>query len=205
MKMIRYNNLTNKQNEILIYIKKFIAENNYSPSVREICKGINLNSPATVHTHITNIINKGYLKRNSKNKRLLELLVPNEFKINNNDVINVPLLDKNSTSIDQTTKYFPLPAKLIPNGKEIFTIKASDNSMNKIGILKDDIVIVEKTNIVKNKDIVIAITDEAEITIKTFYKEKNFFRLQPENDLMVPIIFKEINILGKAIGLYREF
>lgn len=208
--MNRYDDLSLKQNEILTYIKKFIAENKYPPSVREICKGVNLNSPATVHVHLTNLINKGYLKRNPKNNRLLELMVPNEFAIISEEVVNIPLLGKVTAgnpieAIENPDEYFPLPTQMIPQGKEVFTLKVSGESMVNAGIFDNDIVIIEKNNTAKNGDIVVAMNDENEVTLKTFYKEDGYFRLQPENDFMVPIILKNITILGKAIGLYRKF
>ena len=208
--MNRYDDLSSKQNEVLTFIKKFIAENNYTPSVRDICRGINLNSPATVHVHLTNLINKGYIKRNSNNNRMLELMVPNEFQNHNNEVVEIPLLGKVTAgnpieAIENPFEYFPLPAQMIPKGKEVFTLRVSGESMINAGIFDNDIIIVEKSNVAKNGDIVVAMNDDNEVTLKTFYKEKDYFRLQPENDYMVPIILKNVTILGKAIGLYRNF
>jgi repressor LexA len=208
--MNRYNDLSVKQNEILTFIKKFTAENKYTPSVREICKGVNLSSPATVHVHLTNLIDKGYIKRNSRNNRLLELMVPNEFDISGEEVVQIPLLGKITAgnpieAIEMPDEYFPLPVSMIPNGKEVFTLKVSGESMINAGIFDNDIVIVERINIAKNGDIVVAMNDDNEVTLKTYYKENGYIRLQPENDFMVPIIMKNTTILGKAIGLYRRF
>jgi repressor LexA len=208
--MNRYNDLSVKQNEILTFIKKFTAENKYTPSVREICKGVNLSSPATVHVHLTNLIDKGYIKRNSRNNRLLELMVPNEFDISGEEVVQIPLLGKITAgnpieAIEMPDEYFPLPVSMIPNGKEVFTLKVSGESMINAGIFDNDIVIVERINIAKNGDIVVAMNDDNEATLKTYYKENGYIRLQPENDFMVPIIMKNTTILGKAIGLYRRF
>lgn len=208
--MNRYDDLSSKQNEILTFIKKFIAENKYTPSVRDICKGVNLNSPATVHVHLTNLINKGYIKRNAKNNRLLELMVPNEFEIANEEVVNIPLLGKVTAgnpieAISNPDEYFPLPVQMIPKGREVFTLRVSGESMINAGILDNDIVIIERSEIAKNGDIVVAMNDDNEVTLKTFYKEDGYFRLQPENDFMNPIIMKNVTILGKAIGLYRSF
>lgn len=202
--------LSTKQNNILIFIKKFIAGNGYSPSVRDICKGVGLSSPATVHVHLSNLIEKGYLRRNSKNNRLLELMTPNEFDKVAEQTINVPLLGKVAAgnpieAIENPNEYFPIPAQLLPIGKNVFTLRVSGDSMINKGIFNNDIVIVEQTNTAKNGEIVVAMNDDNEVTLKTFYKEKNFFRLQPENDLMLPIILKKVTILGKAIGLYRKF
>ncbi len=208
--MNRYDDLSTKQNDVLTFIKKFIAENNYTPSVRDICKGINLNSPATVHVHLTNLINKGYIKRNANNNRMLELMVPNEFENHNDEVVNIPLLGKVTAgnpieAIENPDEFFPLPIQMIPNGKEVFTLRVSGESMINAGVFDNDIIIVERTNTAKNGDMVVAMNDDNEVTLKTFYKEKDYFRLQPENDYMVPIILKNVTILGKAIGLYRSF
>ena len=203
------NNLSNKQNEILIFIKKFMAENKFSPSVRDICKGVNLNSPATVHVHLTNLINKGIIKRNPKNNRLIELMVPNEFDTNIDSVISVPLLGKVTAgnpieAIENPDEYFSLPSEMVPTGKNIFTLRVSGESMINAGIYDNDIVIVEAKNTANNGDIVVAMNEDNEVTLKRFYKEDNYFRLQPENDLMLPIILNNVTILGKAIGLYRK-
>lgn len=206
--MIKYDNLTKKQKDILIFIKKFMATNKYPPSIREICSALNLKSPATVHVHVNNIIEKGYLKRSPNSNHALELLTPNEF-INEN-VITVPLLGKITAgspieAIENTDEYFNLPAELVPKGKTVFTLKVSGDSMINVGIHDKDIVIIERKNTAKNGDIVVAMNDENEATLKTFYKENGYFRLQPENDFMTPIILKNVTILGKAIGLYRKF
>lgn len=206
---MKNDNLSHKQNEILIFIKKFMAENKFSPSVRDICKGVNLNSPATVHVHLTNLINKGIIKRNPKNNRLIELMVPNEFEKNVDSVINVPLLGKVTAgnpieAIENPDEYFSLPSEMVPTGKNIFTLRVSGESMINAGIYDNDIVIVESVNTANNGDIVVAMNEDNEVTLKRFYKEKNYFRLQPENDMMLPIILNNVTILGKAIGLYRK-
>ena len=206
---MKNDNLSHKQNEILIFIKKFMAENKFSPSVRDICKGVNLNSPATVHVHLTNLINKGVIKRNPKNNRLIELMVPNEFEKDIDSVINVPLLGKVTAgnpieAIENPDEYFSLPSEMVPTGKNIFTLRVNGESMINAGIYDNDIVIVEAKNTANNGDIVVAMNEDNEVTLKRFFKEKNYFRLQPENDMMVPIILNNVTILGKAIGLYRK-
>lgn len=208
--MKKYNDLSPRQNEIITYIKKYLSKNNYPPSVREIARGVNLNSPATVHVHIKNLIDKGYLKRNKNNHKLLELMVPNEFEQLSEDIVQIPLLGKITAgnpieAIENPNEYFPLPIQMIPTGSEVFTLRVSGESMINAGIFDDDIVIIERKNTANNGDIVVAMTDENEVTLKTFYKEDNYFRLQPENDFMTPIILKNVTILGKAIGLYRKF
>lgn len=202
--------LTTRQEFILKAIKKLIAENGYPPTVREICKLTNLSSPATIHFHIEKLAEKGYIKKDSTKNRTLELLVPNEYLEQNDDVIKVPLLGKVTAgtpieAIETPDEVFSLPRELIPKNKEIFTLKVSGESMINVGIYDKDILIVERTNVAKNGDTVVAMNEDNEATVKTFYKENGYFRLQPENDTMQPIILKTVTILGKVIGLYRKF
>ncbi len=209
--MIKDNrDLTSKQKEVLTFIKKFQAENKYPPSVRQICSALELRSPATIHAHIQNIIDKGYLKRSKQGNHLIELLVPNEFEMNNEDIVSVPLLGKVTAgspieAIEMPNEFFSLPTYLIPKHKEVFTLEVSGDSMINAGIFDGDIIIVERCNTAKNGEKVVAMNDENEVTLKTFYKENGYFRLQPENDFMNPIILNNVTILGKAIGLYRKF
>jgi len=200
-------NLTKRQEDILLFIKKFIVENGYPPTVREICTGMNLSSTATVHAHLSNLESKGIIKKNNLKNRAIELLVKNEYK--EDDVVEVPLIGKVTAgnpieAIEMPNEFFALPANLIPKNQEIFTLKVSGESMINVGIYDNDIVIVQKQNVARNGDIVVAMTEENEVTLKTFYKEKDHIRLQPENDSMEPFIFKNVTILGKAIGLYRK-
>ncbi|MDD5827252.1 MAG: transcriptional repressor LexA [Bacilli bacterium] len=202
--------LTTKQNEILTFIKRYTAKNNYPPSIREISKGVNLKSPATTHVHVKNLIDKGYLKRNLNNHKILELLVPNEFEKSDALTVKIPLLGKVTAgnpieAIENPDEYFPVPIQLIPKNSEVFTLRVSGESMINAGILDNDIVIIERKNTAKNGEIVVAMNEDNEVTLKTFYQEENYFRLQPENDFMTPIILKNVTILGKAIGLYRKF
>ena len=204
------NKLTSKQKEVLTYIKKFQAENKYPPSVRQIAQALELRSPATVHAHIQNIINKGYLKRSKHGNHLIELLVPNEFETQNENITSVPLLGKVTAgnpieAIEMPNEFFSLPTYLIPKQKEVFTLEVSGDSMINAGIFDGDIVIVEKCSTARNGEKVVAMNDDNEVTLKTFYKENGYFRLQPENDFMNPIILKNVTILGKAIGLFRKF
>ncbi len=201
--------LTERQNEILQFIKKYISSKGYPPTIREIGTAVGLSSPATIHSHINNLESKGFIRKNNSTKRTLEILVKNEYVNNNSNVIEVPLLGKVTAgnpieAIEQPNEFFSLPIHLIPNKKEVFTLLVSGNSMINVGIYDKDIVIVQKQSIANNGDIVVAMTDENSVTLKTFYKEKGYFRLQPENDYLEPIILNNITILGKAIGLYRK-
>lgn len=201
--------LTKRQDEVLSYIKEYIVSHGYPPTVREIGKDLGVSSPATIHTHLNNLEKKGFIKKDGSKNRALELLVKNEFEHQSEDVVEVPLLGKITAgspieAIERPNEYFSLPAYLIPNNKEVFTLLVSGTSMINAGIYDGDIVIVEKRNTARNGEIVVAMTDENEVTLKTFYKEANYIRLQPENDTMDPIILDNVTILGKAIGLYRK-
>ena len=201
--------LTKRQNDILIFIKKYLATKGYPPTVREIGKALDLSSPATIHVHLHNLEDKGYLRMEKSKNRTIELLVENEYLNDDNKTIEVPLLGKITAgnpieAIENPDNYFSLPASLVPKNKSVFTLNVSGDSMINAGIFDGDIVIVEKSNTANNGEIVVAMTDENEVTLKTFYKEKDHLRLQPENDTMAPFIFNNITILGKAIGLYRK-
>jgi len=203
------NNLTKRQEEILCYIKKYIVSHGYPPTVREIGADLGVSSPATIHTHLSNLESKGFIKKEETKNRAIELLVDNEYEIKQETSVEVPLLGKITAgspieAIERPDEFFSLPAYLIPKNKGVFTLLVSGESMINAGILDGDIVIVERTNTARNGEIVVAMTDENEVTLKTFYKEVNYFRLQPENDTMEPIILDNVTILGKAIGLYRK-
>lgn len=201
--------LTKRQNDILEYIKKYNAKYGYSPTIREICEGVNLSSPATVFVHIKNLENKGFITSTNNKFRTISLLVENEYDERNEDVVKVPLLGKITagspiTAIETPNEFFDLPASLIPKNEEVFTLHVSGESMINAGIYDNDYVIIKKTNSVHNGQIVVAMTLEDEVTLKRFYKENGHIRLQPENDTMSPIILPDCKILGIAIGLYRK-
>ena len=202
--------LTDKQEKILTVIKKFIAENGYAPTIRELCNLCGLSSTATMFVHLKNLTNKGYIKQTENKFRTIELNVPNEYNSKNNDsVVEVPLLGKVAAgnpieAIENPDNYFSLPKELIPQNNEVFTLEVNGESMINVGIFDGDIVIVKKQNVANNGEIVVALTEENEVTLKRFYKEKDHIRLQPENDFLDPIILPNVKILGKAIGLYRK-
>ena len=200
--------ITNKQEDVLTFIKKFIAENGYPPAVREICKGLNLSSPATVFTHIKKLEAAGYLKKGNGKNRTIEVLVDNEFLEKNKDVTKIALLGKVTAglpieAIENPDEFISVPSSMIPKNKKVFSLRVSGESMINKGIFDNDIVIVQQQVNANNGDIVVAMNDNNEVTLKTFYKEKDHIRLQPENDTMDPIILPNVTILGKAIGLYR--
>lgn len=201
--------LTSKQEKILDTIKRFIAEKGYAPTIRELCKLCNLNSTATMFVHLKNLTKKGYISQTESKFRTIELTVPNEYIKNDDSVVNVPLLGKVAAgnpieAIENPNEYFSLPKELIPMNHDVFTLEVSGDSMINIGIFDGDIVIVKKERTANNGEIVVAMTDENEVTLKRFYKEKDHIKLQPENDYLEPIILNNVTILGKAVGLYRK-
>lgn len=204
-------NLTKKQEETLTFIKKYMVAHGFPPSVREICSGMGLSSPATAHTHLKELEAKGFIRKQNSKFRTIELLVDNEYlpTKEKEEVVSVPLLGKISCgnpieAIENPDEFFTLPASLVPAKESIFTLKCSGDSMINVGIYDKDIVIIQKQSVARNGDIVAAMTEEGEVTLKTFYKEKDHIRLQPENDTMAPIILNNCTILGKAIGIYRK-
>ena len=201
--------LTSQQEKMLDKIKQYIVKRGYAPTVRELCEEMNLSSTATVQVHLTNLEKKGYLRKEESKNRTIELLVDNEYEPKNEFITDVPLLGKITAgnpieAIERPDEYFSLPTYLIPKNKEVFTLLVDGESMINAGILDGDIGIVERKTTASNGEIVVAMTDEGEVTLKTFYKEKDHFRLQPENDTMEPFIMSNVSILGKAIGLYRK-
>ena len=199
--------LTERQNVVLDFLKKSIASNGFPPTVREIGKALGLRSPATVQVHLDTLADKGYIKKGDSKNRAIELLVENEYE--EKEIVDVPLLGKVTAgspieAIEMPDEYFSLPAYLIPAKKEVFTLRVQGTSMIEAGIHDGDIVIVQKQDTARNGEIVVAMTEDNEVTLKTFYKEDGYFRLQPENSTMAPIILDKVYIVGKAIGLYRK-
>ncbi|MDO5569184.1 MAG: transcriptional repressor LexA [bacterium] len=201
--------LTKKQEIVYNYIKDYIKQHHYPPSIRDICKGVDLSSTATVHVHLSHLIEKGYIKKSDFKNRTLELVIDDNYNVDEN-VVKVPLVGKVTAglpieAIERPNEFMSLPAYLIPLKKEVFTLEVSGDSMINAGIFDGDIAIIERCNTAKNGEIVVAMNDENEVTLKTFYKEDGYYRLQPENDFLTPIILKDVTILGKIIGLYRKF
>ena len=201
--------LTPKQEVILDILKKLIAKNGYPPTVREIGKEAHLSSPATIHFHLKQLELKGYIKQDLNKNRTLEVLVPNEYIEKDENVLSIPLLGKVTAgtpieAIETYDEYLTIPANMFNTKKEIFSLKVSGESMINVGIYDGDIVIVEKTSDAKNGETVVAMNEDNEATVKTFYKEKDHIRLQPENSTMDPIIVPDCKILGKVSGVFRK-
>ena len=203
-------NITKRQEDVLNYIKKYVVDHGFPPSTREIGAALGLSSPATVHTHLKKLEDAGCIRKMNSKFRTIEIVGENEYaKKEETDMVKVPLLGKVACgnpieAIEDPSEWFTLPANLIPKKETVFTLECSGDSMINVGIYDGDVVIVQKQNVARNGDIVVAMTEDNEVTLKTFYKEKDHVRLQPENDTMAPIILNNCVILGKAIGLYRS-
>ena len=201
--------ITKRQEDVLNYIKKYIVDHGFPPSTREIGAALGLSSPATVHTHLKKLEDAGCIKKTNSKFRTIEVVGVNEFQKKDEEIVKVPLLGRVACgnpieAIENPDDWFTLPVSLIPPKETIFTLQCSGESMINVGIYDGDIVIVQKQKVARNGDIVVAMTDDGEVTLKTFYKESDHIRLQPENDTMSPIILQNCVILGKAIGLYRS-
>lgn len=201
--------LTVKQERVLRELKKFIANNGYPPTIRELCEIMGLKSSATIYVHLDHLEEKGYIRKKRDKNRTIELLVPNEYDKKSETVVSIPLLGKVTAgnpieAIERPDEFFDVPYNLINPRRETFSLTVSGDSMINVGIHDRDIVLVEKARIAHNGEIVVAMNDDNEVTVKTFYKEKGHIRLQPENDYMEPIILKNVTILGKVVGLYRK-
>ena len=197
--------ITDKQREILEYIKETILKKGYPPAVREICEAVRLKSTSSVHSHLEQLEKNGYIRRDPTKPRTIEI-IDDTFNLARREVVNVPLLGTVAAGApilaqENIENYFPIPVEMLPN-KEIFMLKVKGDSMIDAGIYNGDRVIVAKADTARNGEIVVALVDDS-ATVKTFYKEKGRFRLQPQNASMDPIILDEVQILGKVIGWFR--
>ncbi len=202
--------LSKRQQMIYDFIKSEVETKGYPPSVREIAKAVGLASSSTVHGHLERIENKGYIRRDPTKPRAIEIL---DIKMNHatkDPARYAPVIGKVTagvpiTAVENIEEYAPVPSSLAHSDDNLFILVVEGDSMINKGILSGDRVIVKQQSTAENGDIVVAMTEDDEATVKTFYKEKDHIRLQPENDLMEPIILKNVTILGKVVGLYRSF
>lgn len=197
--------ITDKQREILEYIKEMILKKGYPPAVREICEAVHLKSTSSVHSHLESLEKNGYIRRDPTKPRTIEIL-DDDFALTRRELVNVPVIGTVAAGTpilaeQNIEDYLPIPAEILPN-KEVFMLKVKGNSMIEAGIYNGDKVIVAKQPNAENDDKVVALVDDS-ATVKTFYKENGHFRLQPENSSMDPIILDQVEILGKVIGLFR--
>ena len=204
--------LTPKQEEILNFIKQEILAKGYPPSVREICEAVTLKSTSSVHAHLESLERKGYIRKDPTKPRTIEV-VDDSFNVLRSEIISIPMIGRVAAGApllaeENIEGYFPIPAEFMPNN-EAFILTVHGNSMVNIGILDGDMIIVERKSTASNGEIVVAlVADEASsepaATVKRFYKEDGYIRLQPENDTMEPLIVNDCEIIGKVIGVYRK-
>lgn len=197
--------ITDKQREILEYIKETILAKGYPPAVREICEAVHLKSTSSVHSHLETLEKNGYIRRDPTKPRTIEIL-DDDFALTRREMVQVPIIGTVAAGMpilaeENIEDYMPIPAEMLPN-KEIFMLKVKGESMIEAGIYNNDKVIVAKQPTAENGDKVVALLDDG-ATVKTFYKEQGHIRLQPENASMDPIIVDDVQILGKVIGLFR--
>ena len=206
--------LTEKDYQILDFIYEQIKDNGFPPTVREICAAVNLSSPATVHSRLNKLEAAGVIERDATKNRSMRLVnytpsYADDSGISREDYIDVPVYGKITagvpiTAVEQLERHFPIPMSYVHN-KDIFMLHVTGESMINAAILDGDYIIVEKQSTARNGDIVVALIDGVDATVKTFYKENGHYRLQPENDYMEPIIANDVEILGKVVGVYRMF
>ena len=202
-----YGKITSKQKEILEFMKKEILSRGYPPAVREICEAVNLKSTSSVHSHLETLEKNGYIRRDPAKPRAIEI-VDDNFNLTRREIVNVPIVGTVTAgqpilAVENIESYFPIPMDYMPN-QETFMLKVKGESMINAGIFDGDIILVQKQTHANNGEFIVALIEDS-VTVKTFYKEKDYYRLQPENDYMEPIIVPEVEILGKVIGLFRMF
>lgn len=202
-----YGRISDKQKEILEYMKQEILNKGYPPTVRDICEAVKLKSTSSVHSHLETLEKNGYIRRDPTKPRAIEIIDDN-FNLTRREMTNVPMLGHVAAgepilAVENVESYFPIPTEYMPNA-ESFMLKVKGESMINAGIFDGDNVLVEKCNTARNGDMVVALVDDS-ATVKTFYKEANHIRLQPENDTMEPIIVDDCEILGKVFGVFRFF
>lgn len=201
-----YGKISKKQQEILDYIKSEILNRGFPPAVREICEAVRLKSTSSVHSHLETLEKNGYIRRDPTKPRAIEIIDDN-FNLLRREVVNVPIVGQVAAgqpilAVENVENYFPIPAEYMPN-TETFMLNVKGDSMINAGILDGDQVLVESRATARNGEMVVALVDDS-ATVKTFYKENGYYRLQPENDFMEPIIIKgDLKILGKVIGVLR--
>lgn len=199
--------LSRKQLEILSYIKNEIFKKGYPPSVREICDAVKLKSTSTVHGHLERLEKKGFIRRDPTKPRAIEVLDGSSNMTIRKEMVEIPVVGKVTAGVpilahENIEDTFPVPVEYIGNSNAFMLVVKGDSMIN-AGIFDGDFVIVRQQSVAKNGDIVVALLND-EATVKTYYKEKDYFRLQPENPYLAPIITKELSILGKVIGVFRS-
>lgn len=201
--------LTDKQTQILEYLRHEILAKGYPPSIREICQAVDLKSTSSVHAQLSSLEAKGYIRRDLTKSRSIEI-IDDDFSLTKRELVNIPIVGTVSCGqpilAEQNIEdYFPVPPEYIHNtNNQTFMLRVKGDSMINVGIYEKDLVIVEQCSSARNGEIVVALIEDS-ATVKTFYKENGYIRLQPENDYMDPILVEHCEILGRVIGLFRNF
>ena len=203
-----YGKISDKQREILEYIKAEILNRGYPPAVREICEAVKLKSTSSVHAHLETLEKNGYIHRDPTKPRAIEIVDEN-FNLTRREMVNVPIVGKVAAgepilAVENIENYFPIPAEFMPN-EQTFILQVQGESMINAGILDGDYILVQQQSTANDGDMVVALVDDS-ATVKTFYKENGYIRLQPENDSMDPILVEgDVQILGKVFGVFRFY
>ena len=197
--------ITEKQKEILEFIKETILSKGYPPAVREICEAVHLKSTSSVHAHLETLEKNGYIRRDPTKPRAIEILDDN-FNMVRRELVNVPVVGRVAAgepilATENVESYFPVPAEYVPKNPT-FMLTVKGDSMINAGIFSGDHLLIEQKSTAENGEIIVALLDDS-ATVKTFYKEDGHYRLQPQNDAMEPIITDDVQILGKVIGVFR--
>lgn len=204
---MEYGRISDKQREILEYMKQEILNKGYPPTVRELCDAVHLKSTSSIHSHLETLEKNGYIRRDPSKPRAIEI-VDDNFNLTRREVVNVPIVGSIAAgqpllAIQNIDNYFPIPAEYMPN-QDTFMLHIKGDSMINAGIFDGDVILVKQQSTARNGDIVAALVEDS-ATVKTFYKENDYIRLQPENDTMEPIIVSDCQILGVVFGVFRFF
>ena len=202
-----YGKISSKQKEILEFMKKEILSKGYPPAVREICEAVHLKSTSSVHAHLETLEKNGYIRRDPAKPRAIEI-VDDCFNLSRREIVNIPIVGTVTAgqpilAVENIEGYFPIPTDYMPN-TETFMLKVKGESMINAGIFDGDYIIVQRQSHAQNGDFVVALIEDS-VTVKTFYKEKDCYRLQTENYYMSTIIVPAVEILGNFIGLFLRF
>lgn len=202
-----YGKITNKQQEILEYMKEQILQKGYPPAVREICEAVHLKSTSSVHSHLETLEKNGYIKRDPTKPRAIEIC-DESFQMVRTEMVSLPVIGNVAAgqpilAEENIQSYFPVPAGIVPKG-DAFILNVRGDSMINAGVFNGDQVFVHACSTAQNGDMVVALIDDS-ATVKTFYREDGHIRLQPENDQMDPIIVDDCQILGRVFGIFRIF
>ena len=200
--------ITPKQREILEFIKAELLDHGYPPSVRDICTAVKLKSTSSVHSHLETLEKKGYIRKDPAKPRAIEIL-DDEFNVGRREMLSIPVIGTVAAgqpilATENIENYVPIPSDMFNNvsNNKFFILNVKGDSMINCGILNGDQIIVEQRDTAKDGEIIVALVDDS-ATVKRFYKENGYIRLQPENDTMDPIIVDDCSILGKVVGLMR--